>query len=304
MLCVMEKFPSPLAPQEEKPPSSFTPEETAQEIDFILDHHESLRSKWEDLIEGKSPERQLVQLQELASKRREVMALKPYVSPHLVLLDAFPEKAEALFTEVERSLEETSREVDRGFNGKIMEFILPGEQEPNVVFKVLIRSPIGDQNDLLSEASHLADLHILAQDNTDLRVGVPEVFYCATAHNARVIAMQKVPGISIENIISEQKVIPKDFDLEALQAQLMEFVHRINDTGFHHNDLRLGNIMIDFEASPDQPLAYIIDTGNAKRVYWKSEEEHKFDKSLDPGMLMKAVESLRNYKIRQQRDAS
>jgi tRNA A-37 threonylcarbamoyl transferase component Bud32 len=295
----MEKFSTPSAPQQELAASKpRTAEEIVTEIDFILDHHEALRNKWEELIEGKPIETQLAQLEELAHKRREAMALKPYVSEHLVLLETFPEKAEILFKEFEHSLEQTSREVDRGYNGKIMEFVVPGAEEPNVVFKVLIRSPIGDQNDLLSEASHQADLHAFVKGYPEFGVGVPEVFYCATASNARVIAMQKVPGASIENIISEKMAIPADFDLESLKENLLDFVHELNETGFHHNDLREGNIMIDFDAAPGQPRAYIIDTGNAKRVYWKSEEEHKFDKSLDPAMLMKAFESLRNYKIR------
>ena len=47
-----------------------------------------------------------------------------------------------------------------------------------------------------------------------------------------------------------------------------------------------------------------IDTGNAKHIYHKTEEEHKFDKSPDPRMLKAAIESLRTYKTRREQESS
>ncbi len=303
----MEKFPTtPAKPKREIPkdPILAIPEEMAKEVDFILDHHVTLREKWEEIIEGLPLEGQLRKLQELAAKRREVLAPKPYQSENLSLFAAFPQQVEKMFEEMHHSGNSRSREVDRGYNGKIMEFVTPGPVEQTVVYKMLIRVPIGEQNDILTEASYLADLDMFARQNKDLRVSVPEVFYAATSDDPWIIAMQKVPGHSIENIISENVPVPKDFNIQELESDLMEFVHRLNDIGFHHRDLRVGNIMVDLEAKAGEPLAYVIDTGLAKRVYWKSEEEHKFDKSPDPAMLKKAIESLRSYKIRQEQGSS
>jgi tRNA A-37 threonylcarbamoyl transferase component Bud32 len=169
---------------------------------------------------------------------------------------------------------------------------------------MLIRIPIGEQNDILTEASHLADLDMFARQNRDLRVSVPEVFYCATSDDPWIIAMQKVPGRSLEDVITENIPVPKDFDFQKFEEDLFEFVRRLNDHGFQHRDLRVGNVMVNLEAKAGEPLAYIIDTGNAKHIYHKTEEEHKFDKSPDPRMLKAAIESLRTYKTRQEQGAS
>ncbi len=288
---VFEKTPSAVRTAETAPRKE---EEIIRTIDFILDHHESLREKWEELIEGLPLEGQLEKLETLAQKRREALAPKPYISEKLILLDELPAKAEALFSEAFHMLEERSQEIDRGFNGKIMEYVGSGPDEPNVVYKLLIRSPIGEQNDLLSEASYLADLAHLAEKYKDARIGAPQPFYCATITNARVIAMQKVPGLSIENILTRDISLPPDLDIDAIEHHLDLFIERINNEGFYHNDLRPGNIMIDLEREkPDAPLAYIVDTGNAKHFYGKGTHEREIDNTRDRVMLKVAVQKLR-----------
>jgi hypothetical protein len=273
-------------------------DDMVHEIDFILDNHEELRDKWEEIVEEMPIPEQLKKLNELAQKRREVMAPQPYISEKLMVVDEMPANVEKFLNEAIHTLDKRSREVDRGFNGRIMEYASKSE-EPNVVYKILIRSPIGEQNDLLSEASYLADLYAFAQDQTDMRVGVPRPFYCATITDARIIAMQKVPGVSIENVIDQKLPIPKNFDVDALEKELTEFAERLNATGFYHNDMREGNIMVNFDAAPNEPYVYVIDTGNAKKIYRKTEEERLFDKTSDRVNLVRAVEKLRAYKTRQ-----
>jgi hypothetical protein len=290
----IESVPAPKTPER-------STEEIIKEIDFILDEHNSLRAKWEDLVADLPLDAQLVRLEELARKRREIVAPKPYISDRLEIMEHMPPEAEAFFSEAVRSIEKNSREIDRGRNGRIMEYHVPGQEEDqNVVYKILIRSPIGEQNDLMSEASYLADLHALSVEHSDLQIGVPKPFYCATLTDARVIAMQKVPGESIENIISNSIELPADLDIDHIEKELLEFVERINEFGFYHNDLRrLGNIMIDLERKdPSKPLAYIIDTGNAKYMHARNAEGPAIDKSADHVMVQEVMKTLRNYKAR------
>ncbi len=272
-----------------------------EHIDFILEHHDhELREKWEDLIKDLPPQKQIEKLENLALKRREATAVKPYLSDHLTVLDHLPENAEAFFSEAMKSFDEKSQEVNRGFNGKIMEYPGVGRDKPNVVYKMLIRSPIGKQNDLMSEASYLADLHDLSEKYTGSKVGVPRPLYCATMHDARIIAMEKIPGVSIDQILSQEIPLPPDFDVDALEKNLSDFVSYMNATGFYHNDLRVGNIMINLEThTAEEPSAYIIDTGNAKRVIGQGTREGEIDNTADRVMLQKVMQTLRNYKGRQ-----
>jgi serine/threonine protein kinase len=290
-------------PKQEKVPDiipefELTDDEAIKGIDFILDQHEELRDSWEKKIEDLPLQEQLVKLEEMAGKRRELLAPKVYVSSKLEVLpdgDPFTEK---LFDDVIEMVKKQSEEVGRGFNGRVVEYRGDNKlKESDIVYKVLTRAPTAQQNDLLSEASYLADLHALAQDFTDGGVGVPKPFYCATLSNARLIAMQKVPGLSIEKIIEGNADLPVDFDLEKLEVKLLEFIKYVNNAGFYHNDIRPGNIMVDLErADPSGPEAYIIDTGSSKYEYAKQEN---IDNPKDRVMLKQVFQSLENYRARQ-----
>ncbi|MDE1924896.1 MAG: hypothetical protein KGH79_01805 [Patescibacteria group bacterium] len=273
-------------------------EDINHRIDFILEQHEPLRDKWESLIEGLTPPNQLNRLEDLARKRREALPPRPYISEKLLITKEVPEKARLLFEKNFQEVIAGTQEVDRGYNGRIMEYP-DAEDDKKVVYKILIRHPIGEQNDLLSEASYLADLYALSQKNKDLRIGVPQPFYCATLTNARLIAMQKVPGVSVENVLKQKLPLPKEYDLALLEESLLAFVGRINAAGFHHNDLRVGNVMLNLEREDSEPLAHIVDTGNAKWIP-SSKLKGEIDNTTDSVMIKKVVETLRLYRERQQ----
>jgi tRNA A-37 threonylcarbamoyl transferase component Bud32 len=297
----MESFPKTLQSTQnanEKRNSEMSIEEVVQEIDFILDHHEQLRARWEELIAGLSLNEQLSKLKELAQRRREKTVKQPYISEKLRVLKELPPEAEAFFTEALQYINE-STEVDRGFNGKIMEYQKPDGDEASIVYKILIRSPIGEQNDLLSEASYLADLYAFTEAQRELQIGAPRPYYCASLTNARVIAMEKVPGISIENILVRGIELPNTLDLDLIEERLHTFIERMNAIGLYHNDLRTGNIMINIYPDPSSPIAYVIDTGSTKRIYGADIPERHIDNHIDHGMLRQSFERLRNYQARQ-----
>jgi len=292
---MLERAPRP-APKQEKIPE-LTVDETIKGIDFILDHHESLREVWEEKVQDLPLLEQLVKLEDLAAKRREMLAPKPYVSSKLYVLEDDTEFTEKLFNDAIKLVKEKSDEVGRGFNGRVVEYQGGPDADSHIVYKVLTRAPIGEQNDLLSEASYLADLHALSESHKEDSVGVPKPFYCATLSNARVIAMQKVPGLSIERIISDEIALSAEVNLDAIEEKLLDFVNHINESGFYHNDIRPGNIKLDLEIKDSAaPIAYLIDTGNAKYHYTA---QGNIDNSKDRVMLKQVFQSLKNYRERQ-----
>jgi tRNA A-37 threonylcarbamoyl transferase component Bud32 len=237
------------------------------------------------------------------------MAPTPYVSEHLHVTNEIPPEAEVFFSEQFQKLFEGTQEVGRGYNGRVVEYVTKeGDSEPQgnkIVFKVLMRSPIGHQNDLLSEASYLADLYAIADKYHGPEIGVPRPHYCASLTNARVIAMDKVPGASVEKILTEGIPLPDGYDINLLEEKLLSFVEHMHREGFHHNDLRTGNIMVDLEREDNEkPLGYVIDTGNAKHITQKQIAGDNLDNTLDHVMVRQVIRSLRVYQEEQIKKAS
>jgi tRNA A-37 threonylcarbamoyl transferase component Bud32 len=294
-----QKLPAkPLAERTPEKLPEVTDDEAIKGIDFILDQHEEFRAAWEKMIEALPLQEQLVKLEDLAAKRREILAPKVYISEKLEVLKDETPFTEALFNHVIDMVERDSEEIGRGHNGRIIEYRGEDKQtESNVVYKVLIRAPTAQQNDLLSEASYLADMYALSEKYEARDVGVPKPYYVATLTNARILSMEKLPGLSLEKIMESNIEIPPEVSLDEIEEKLLKFVNHLNQAGFYHNDIRPGNIMLDLERkNPNVPEVYLIDTGNAKYEYAKQDN---LDNPTDRVMLKQVLQSLKNYKERQ-----
>jgi len=239
-------------------------EDVEAEVEFILNQHpEEIAERWEKEIEDMLPRAQLSHLRRMAERRREALAPKSYESPNLVALDAVPPEVEELFGKHFNEAVNDMSEVNRGYNGRIMAFD-EKEEYKKIVYKVLIRQPIGKQNDLMSEASFQADMHEIASKNAEC-ARVPKVHFLAIRQNAKIIAMDRIPGHSIEEILKKRIRIPVDFDINSAEKACIALVEKLHEAGISHNDLRTGNIMLDF-SQRGAASAYIIDAGNAGRL--------------------------------------
>jgi serine/threonine protein kinase len=239
-------------------------EDIEAEVHFILDQHpEEIAERWEKDIEALPLRSQLAFVQRMARRRREILAPKPYESRNLVALDTVPPEVEELFGKHFNEAVHDMSEIGRGYNGRILAFD-DEEAYKDTVYKVLIRPPVGKQNDLLSEASYLADMHA-AVSNSEESARVPKIHYLATRQNAKIIAMERVPGHSIEEIVKNKIPIPDDFDIDAAERACATLLERLHAAGIAHNDLRTGNIMLDLSARAGAS-AYVIDAGNAGRL--------------------------------------
>jgi tRNA A-37 threonylcarbamoyl transferase component Bud32 len=260
-------------------------EKIEREVQFILDQHpEEIVGRWEKNLESLTPDRQLAYVQRMSEMRREALAPKPYESSNLVALDSVPTEVEELFGKRFNEAVENMDEVNRGYNGRIMAFADKAEYK-DIVYKVLTRHPIGRQNDLLSEASYLADMHVAISDKED-SARVPKVHYIATRQNAKIMAMERIPGHSIDEITRNNMPIPADFDIEAAEKACITLVEILHAAGISHNDLRVGNIMLDLSAR-GSASAYVIDAGNASRL-------GQGERSKDAAMLANTFAVLRS----------
>ena len=173
---------------------------------------------------------------------------------------------------------------------------------------MLIREPLTYQNDLLEEGAYQADIVSFAEKNADLRIGVPQPYYIATSSKGFVLAMEKLPGVSAEEISKKNIAIPAGLDLNEIEASLSGFVHRMNEAGYYHRDLGEGNIMFDLERiDAKAPIAYVIDFGfctkaaNPEEAY---EGPNGVDGRRDNVMIKKVIDQLKTRQNRGVQGAS
>src|SRR3989338_11331501 len=252
---------------------------------FPEENHERLLQR----IEGKPVDEQVTFLEDLLRRRRELMAAPKYSSNRLHMISKVPHSVFERF-----ELSEHQVEVGRGENGRVFEYVSTPEEGGSTVFKMLIRVPLDFQNDLLAEGAYQADVAALADEHTDTRVGVPHPYYIAASSKGYVLAMEKLPGHSINDILEKNIRLPDNFDYNAVQRALEEFVGRMNDAGFYHRDLREGNILIDPTPGNEQmPIAFVIDFGLCSKATSRAEAYQDLDGLQDHVVIAKVMDTLR-----------
>ncbi len=98
--------------------------------------------------------------------------------------------------------------------------------------------------------------------NLGTKARVPKVYACCEGgeNNHRFLMMEALPAVSIADILEGKALLPEDFDLEAFQADLENFIDKMHkDRAIYHRDLHEGNIMIGKEKGE----AFVIDFGAA-----------------------------------------
>lgn len=270
------------------------PERPVEEgdVDRLLQFFpEENQERLEKRLEGLSLAEQVSYLKEALRKRHE---LTNYTSNRLPVASNISQRA------LERLQEETGQiPVGKGDNGRVFE-LSPADEEAGVtaVFKALIRPPLAYHNDLLTEGSYQADIAAFADERSDLCIGVPHPYYIAASDKGYVLAMEKVPGFSIDKILEQNLKLPPECDLDRIEAHLQEFVEAMNDAGFYHRDLREGNIMIDPYATESHLAAYIIDFGVAIKAQNRQKAYERLDGLQDHVMVKKVMERLRAQQAR------
>ncbi len=248
------------------------------------------QNRLEARIAGKSIAEQIAIVEEALKRRREILKRPRHVSSHLKMVERIPD------TVFDRFLhkDENQIEVGRGENGRVFEYRSAEDAENTVVFKMLVRAPMDDQNDLLEEGAYQADVATFADQHTPLRIGVPKPYYIAASAKGYVLAMEKLPGYSVEEICGRNIPVPQHININEIESRLTEFVQRMNSVGFYHRDLREGNIMINFEPrDQDAPLAYVIDFGFCTKADNQEDAYQTIDGARDHVMIHKVLDKIR-----------
>lgn len=109
------------------------------------------------------------------------------------------------------------------------------------------------------EMKHMDNLH-------KLKIRIPLPLFTVICGNVEVLAMERVNGHTIREIIDNGIELPDDFDFDSFFQELDGFLKIMHSNGIYHRDLHEGNVMMDDNGKP-----WIIDLGDASRSF--SEEE-------------------------------
>ncbi len=117
-----------------------------------------------------------------------------------------------------------------------------------------------------------------------LGIRVPLPIFSMMDGNVESLAMERVNGQSIKEIVEDDLGLPENFDLNNFFAELNDFLRILHTNRIYHRDLHEGNVMIDDKGKP-----WIIDFGDAS--YSFSEEEAYISHSVSS--RTKKMESIR-----------
>lgn len=117
-----------------------------------------------------------------------------------------------------------------------------------------------------------------------LGIRIPLPIFSVMQGNMESLAMERVNGQSIKEIIEDDLGLPEKFDPDNFFVELDEFLRKMHANRIYHRDLHAGNIMIDENGKP-----WIIDFGDASRAF--NEEEAYISQFMNP--KTKRLESMR-----------
>lgn len=210
---------------------------------------------------------------------------KSFDGSHLNMdgVTAISETPEGLRTIIDAAVqggEDTS--LGQGKNGEVFADNL----ESSICYKVFFLEKAKQmQVNIFKEASLQHRVHTFLS-RIQKEVQVPEIRYVIKNDSLYAIAMERVDGFSLTNILEgkEGAVLPEGFSVDDFFDKLERAVSLMNENGYFHCDLtnNAGNVMVDKEGNP-----WIVDFGAMVKSI-SSEQSPEFYQLRLGGLLYRA----------------
>ncbi|MDD3487439.1 MAG: phosphotransferase [Candidatus Moranbacteria bacterium] len=107
----------------------------------------------------------------------------------------------------------------------------------------------------------------------DVRVPVPIFSYRKGEYE--VLAMERIGGFSVEDVLFNEIELPENFNIEFFFRELQKMTDTLHRNRIYHRDLHEGNVIIEKNGYP-----CVIDFGSAKNAF--SEEDSKRSEFYNP----------------------
>lgn len=153
---------------------------------------------------------------------------------------------------------------------------------------------------------HIAFYKIL--DSFDSSVKAPSPYYYCEFGNHKMIAMERLPARSVDDLLRGFGSIPQWVDelvINLFCDDLRKSLDQCHKQGLYHRDLHFGNVMFTQSQMPVETLGYIIDFGVSSEgveglePYKSTDSRGTFTYADDYGRIEEVRSSLLRLKARE-----
>lgn len=135
---------------------------------------------------------------------------------------------------------------------------------PEVCYKIAkVEEVKRGRNPMTKEADIQSEVYALMKELETSKIGVPCPYYVVEIGAKKVMAMEKLPAKSVDDILHGRGSLPAWLDIDTFFDELEQFITAMHSLGVYHRDLHFGNVMIrqSAVAPEDGKWGYVIDFG-------------------------------------------
>jgi len=181
------------------------------------------------------------------------------------------------------------------------------EFPPEICYKFAKKeeTPRG-RNSMSGEADIHGDFYTASLEVPELGIGVPSPLYSTEVGKDKILAMEKLPAKSVDDILRGMGTLRNWFDVDEFCDRLSAFLTQMHERGLYHRDMHVGNVMINQSAEmpEDGNWGYVIDFGLSSHgiegmdPYKKEVAGTRFTYNDDHGIVEEVRQKLHGYQAR------
>ena len=212
-----------------------------------------IQQRWEAANRELTPKVRLASLTKLIEGRKKVLSSPVSKSPDTPRRIEVTETSPLAIQKMIEAMHKGGHElVGVGKSAQVIASI----RNPTICYKVFFepnQQPIG-VNDIAEEADIQKEIFEIGEH---AGVRVPRVYFFIINKDFRAIAMERLPAVSLQDVLLGREVLPPSFNFDSFFKALSVYVETLHERNFYHRDLHDGNIMVDIETGKP----YVIDFG-------------------------------------------
>lgn len=163
-----------------------------------------------------------------------------------------------------KKLETEGKEIGRGGDAVVLvDDPALGLSDRGVCYKIALEEVVKrGRNSIRTEVAIQNEFYTLAKQRDSI-IGVPKPHFEFEAGSMKLIAMEKLPAASVDDILRGRGRVPEWLDVDVFCDELKAFLDEAHKRGLYHRDMHRGNVMITQSVTPAEKgyWGYVIDFG-------------------------------------------
>ncbi len=269
----MKSFGSPEIPRNIRSESvkEKTPQISEQEAEKMLAELVS-NPQYRFLVENPNNQQALDELpvfEALAFARhkieeREARTSRMFLSTEIPGVSLNSESFPAIKANVDTILQ-NAQEIGRGGDARVViDTSEVRELPPEICYKFALEETTHRGRNMTEVEFALHEkFYATATKRPKAHIGVPTPFYALETADHKLIAMEKLPAKSLDDLLRLGGHLPDGFDVQAFCDDLSATLDHFHKSGLYHRDMHLGNIMVvqDQKLYDEGTWGFVIDFG-------------------------------------------